>query len=128
MTKRLGNLKAKRRTPEPSRDPPKKAKRRTRKPQSNGNKQNPPSLNIPIEKAYQKVADKKPPDKIKFYSIKEKLPPDDGTTILFFDPMFGYEIGVSAIVRQHIHRDIETMKFSRTTYWAKLKTKESSNE
>ena len=76
-----------------------------------------------IKNEYKEASSRKPPDKIKFYSIKDKLPPDKPINILYYDPLFGYQINLSAIVLQHIHHDISTLGFSRTTHWASLKTK-----
>lgn len=76
-----------------------------------------------LQEEYKKASSNKPPDKIKFYSIKERLPPNRPVNILYFDPVFGYGINISSIILQHIHHDIDTLKFSRTTHWAFLKTK-----
>jgi hypothetical protein len=64
----------------------------------------------------------KPPDTIRMHSIKDKLPPNKSTPILYFDPVFGYYVDSAAIVRQHIDHDIAYLKFSRTTHWARLKS------
>ena len=76
-----------------------------------------------VLKEYKKYFNKRPPDKLIFHDIRKKLPPNNGETVLLFDPVFGYEIGTAAIVLQHIHHDIDTLKFSRTTHWARLKIK-----
>lgn len=77
-----------------------------------------------VWKEYKNHINKKPPDKLIFHDIKKRLPPNTNETIIYFDPVFGYYIDRSKIILQHIHHDIDTLKFSRTTHWARLKVKE----
>jgi hypothetical protein len=76
-----------------------------------------------VYKNYESSLNKSPPNKVIFHSIKDRLPPDTGENILYFDPLFGYAINKSAIILQHIHEDIRQYQFSRTTHWARLKIK-----
>ena len=77
-----------------------------------------------VLKEYREYFNRVPPDKVIFHDIsKNKLPPNTGENILYFDPMFGYGINKSAIVLQHIHEDIKQYQFSRVTHWARLKIK-----
>jgi len=60
-----------------------------------------------------------PPTYIKFISTDKDLPPNEHKNIIVWDE-WGFDIEKADIVRQHILDDVQSRRYPRTKYWAKL--------